>query len=240
VNLVNTSSSGQTISVAFRTSDGTVTQNSLSNVHANGHLSFPLSQQFPALSGQSGLAEFYNAGGTFSLIAQRTDSSGAVVDSPAYSQTGSPILVTGSSGGSSSGSSGGGSLPSFSTIQVTGTFKPDGQPSYQMSITIFPLLASVQSSGVYVLPGYTVAGFNAVFSTVTLSGQTFTFSGFSPGNGGLMLDTKEMMYGVTSASLNITLSPQTVATTGTVTGSLNLVSSLATLNGPLTGTFILR
>ncbi len=207
---------------------------------ANGHLSFPLSQQFPALSGQSGLAEFYNATGTFSLIAQRTDSSGAVVDSPAYSQSGSPILVTGSSGGSSGGASGGGSLPSFSTIQVTGTFKPDGQPSYQMSISVTALLVSVQSSGVYVLPGYTVSGFNAAFSTVTISGDTLTFSGFSPGNGGLMLDTKAMMYGITSAALSITLSPQTVATTGPVTGSLNLVSSLATLNGSITGTYILR
>lgn len=78
------------------------------------------------------------------------------------------------------------------------------------------------------------------FNSATISGQTITFGGFSPGNGGLMLDTKGLMYGITSASMNITLSPQGVATTGNVTGSLNLVSSLTTLNGPFTGTYILR
>ncbi len=239
VTLVNTSSSGQTISVAYRTADGTLTQDSVSNVPPQGHLTFPLSQQFPALNGQSGLAEFYNANGNFSLVAQRTDSTGAAAASPVYAQTGSPILV------SAGPSGGGGSLPPFTSVVITGTFAPSGQSNYQVNVTITRLsstvvMASLTTTGVYVTPGYTVAAFNAGFGTVTLSGLTFTFGGFQAGNGGAMEDKSFTKYGITAATLTVTLSPQSVVTTGNVTGSLSLTSSLASLSGTITGTYILN
>jgi hypothetical protein len=233
VTLVNASNSSQTISAAFRTPDGTVTQGSLSSVPAQGHLVFPLATQFSSLSGQSGLAEFYNAGGSFSLIATQSDSSGGMTSSPVHVQTGAPILV------SAGGSSGGGALPTFSSIHVTGTFSPTSQTPYQIAINIAVPLSSVTTTGAYVLAPYTVAGFAIVFQTTTVNGQTITLGGLQPGNGGTMTDSKLTQYGITSASLSLTLTPQTVATTGSVSGTLSLTSSLATLSGPVTGSYVL-
>jgi hypothetical protein len=157
--------------------------------------------------------------------------------SPVYSQTGNPILVT-------TGSSAGSSLPAFSSIVVTGTFSPDGQSTYQVNITISQLgsglRASLSTTGVYVLPAYTIAAFSAGFPNVSINGYSVAFGGFQPGNGGTMDDKSFTMYGITAASLSLTLSLQTVVTTGNVTGTLSLASSLGSLNGSLSGTYILN
>ena len=42
---------------------------------------------------------------------------------------------------------------------------------------------------------------------------------------------------ITSGSLTITFSPQGAPSVGNVTGSVNLVSGLATISGPLAGTY---
>jgi hypothetical protein len=236
VALANSGSAAESVSVNIQTDTGVISQASIPSLPALGHMSFSLAQQFPGTAGQRGLAEFYTNGGSLTIIALRFNPTGAFTSAPVYAETGSPII--GASGG------GGGTLPSFSQITITGNFSPSGQPSYQVTIQLTSLpngtvQASAESEGVYVIAPYTVSEFSAVFPSSSLNGLTLTSGGFQPGNGGQMADEKGNMYGVTSASLSLTLSPQSVATTGNVTGTLSLASSLATFSGSITGTYIL-
>lgn len=95
VGVVNPAGTSQSISVNFRTANGTVSQGSLPSIPSNGHMAFSLSQQFPAIAGQSGLAEFYSTSGSFSLLALRFNPTGAFTAAPVYFETGSPIISPG-------------------------------------------------------------------------------------------------------------------------------------------------
>jgi hypothetical protein len=95
VGVVNPTGTSQSISVNFRTANGTVSQGSLPSVPPNGHMAFLLSQQFPAIAGQAGLAEFYNPSGSFSVLALRSNPTGAFTAAPVYFETGSPIISSG-------------------------------------------------------------------------------------------------------------------------------------------------
>jgi len=95
VGVVNPAGTSQTISVNFRTANGTVSQGSLPSIPPNGHMAFSLSQQFPAIVGQNGLAEFYSTSGSFSLLSLRFNPTGAFTAAPAYFETGSPIISSG-------------------------------------------------------------------------------------------------------------------------------------------------
>ena len=70
--LVNPNPVALTISANFRTSDGVVSQGSIQNIPANGHMALPT--QFSGTGGQNGLAEFYSTSGSFSMIALRAHS----------------------------------------------------------------------------------------------------------------------------------------------------------------------
>jgi hypothetical protein len=237
VALVNTNGSSQTISANFRTSNGTVTQSSLANIPAQGHLAVTLPQQFSALSGQSGLAEFYSSTGSFSLIGLRFNPTGAFTAAPVYAQTGPPVIGGG-------GSSGSGNLPAFSSLTITGTFTPENQPPFRVSIQVVPLLngylGNLTGGPVNPFPAPAVTGISALWNSVAISGYTLTFNSFQLGSGSLMTDSSRNSYGATFGTLTLTLSPQGAVTTGNVSGPLSLISSLATLNGTITGTYVLN
>jgi hypothetical protein len=97
--LVNASSSAETITVNLRTTIGTVTQPAPLTIPAQGHIAFTFPAQFPATAGQSGLAEFYTATGTFSVLALSFNPAGSLTTAPVYNESGPPIIAgTGSAG----------------------------------------------------------------------------------------------------------------------------------------------
>ncbi|HSR09504.1 MAG TPA: hypothetical protein VLM42_20395 [Bryobacteraceae bacterium] len=97
--LVNASNSAETITVNLRTTGGTVTQGTPLNIPAQGHIAFTFPAQFPATALQSGLAEFYTATGTFSVLALSFNPAGSLTTAPVYNQSGPPIIAgTGSAG----------------------------------------------------------------------------------------------------------------------------------------------
>jgi hypothetical protein len=66
----------------------------LPNLPGNGHMAFILPQQFPATSGNRGLAEFYSANGSLAIIALRANGTGAFTSAPVYVQAGPPVIGT--------------------------------------------------------------------------------------------------------------------------------------------------
>jgi hypothetical protein len=97
--LVNDTSSAETITVNLRTTGGTVTQSTLANIPAQGHIAFTFPTQFPATAGQSGLAEFFTSSGTFSALALNFNPAGSLTTAPVYNQSGPPIIAGSGSAG---------------------------------------------------------------------------------------------------------------------------------------------
>jgi len=96
--LVNPNPSLETVSVNFRTSDGTVSTATIPNLPSQGQITFLMPTQFPATAGKSGLAEFYVFSGTISIIALRANGT-AITSAPVFFEAGSPIIATGGGGG---------------------------------------------------------------------------------------------------------------------------------------------
>ncbi len=96
--LVNSSASPETIAVNIRTTGGTITQGTLANIPAQGHIAFTFPQQFAATAGQSGLAEFYTTSGTFAGLALSFNPAGSLTTAPVYLASGPPIIATGGTG----------------------------------------------------------------------------------------------------------------------------------------------
>jgi plastocyanin len=90
--VVNPTGSPQDITAGFRNTGGGVAVSPLPTVPALGHLAFVLAQQFPAIAGHSGLAEFYSPTGNFSIISLRFNPTQSFTDAPVYTQTGPPII----------------------------------------------------------------------------------------------------------------------------------------------------
>jgi hypothetical protein len=100
--IVNTTSSSETINVGIRTSAG-ISQPSAITLPAQGHISFDSPTKFgAAVSGLSGLAEFYSPSGSFSILALRFQS-GAFTTAPVYSATGPPLIASPNGGGGAVG-----------------------------------------------------------------------------------------------------------------------------------------
>ena len=91
--VVNPTGAAQNISVGFRATTGGVATASLPAVPPMGHMAFVLAQQFPAIAGHSGLAEFYDATGNFSMISLRFNPTQSFTEAPVYLQTGPAIIV---------------------------------------------------------------------------------------------------------------------------------------------------
>ena len=69
-----------------------MTTGALPTLPAFGHAAFVLPQQFAGLNGQTGLAEFYSATGSFSIIALRFNSTLSSTAAPVYFQSGPPVI----------------------------------------------------------------------------------------------------------------------------------------------------
>ncbi|WP_321477963.1 hypothetical protein [uncultured Paludibaculum sp.] len=92
VAVANPNASAETIQVNIKTSDGAVSTGALPEMPALGHRAFVLPDLFPATKGKRGLAEFYIASGSFSIIALRFNPTSAFTSAPVYSQTGASII----------------------------------------------------------------------------------------------------------------------------------------------------
>jgi len=90
--VVNPSTTPQSVSVGFQTTDGLIAIDALPTVPAMGHMAFVLSQQFPEISGHRGLAEFYSATGNLSMIALRFNPTQSSTSLPVIFQTGAPLI----------------------------------------------------------------------------------------------------------------------------------------------------
>ncbi len=128
--VVNPNPTSETISVTFRTSDGSVTQSSLPNLPANGQMAFVMPSQFPTTSGKSGLAEFYTTTGTLSIIALRANPTGAFTSEPVYPETGPTVIST--SGGGGGGTAGDIVFAAFSIGKITNS---SGFPTTATGVT---------------------------------------------------------------------------------------------------------
>jgi hypothetical protein len=226
--IANPTGASESISVGIQPSSGSSSQLSPITLPAQGHTAFALPQQFSASTGQSGLLEFYTASGSLSALALRFNPTGGFTAAPAYAESGPPIIGPGAA------PPGGGTLPAFSEAIMVSANVNSGNPG-SMEITIFPsgsILGCTLNGGT---PGVKFL-FVASWSSYTANGLTITCSGFSPTNS-IVEDSQGDQAQFTSASLTLTLNPQVINTSGTVTGSINLVSTLATISGPLTGTY---
>lgn len=103
--IVNPNASAEPVSVNLRTTDGSTSSGAAIDLPAQGHVAVVMPTLFPETAGKRGLAEFYVSSGTIAFIALRFSDSGAFASAPAYFESGSPIITTGSSGGSSGGTS---------------------------------------------------------------------------------------------------------------------------------------
>lgn len=90
--VVNPTTGAETIQVNIRTSDGATSASALPQLPAKGQRTFLMPDQFPATSGKRGLAEFYIASGSFSIIALRANPSPAFASAPVYPQNGPTII----------------------------------------------------------------------------------------------------------------------------------------------------
>jgi hypothetical protein len=91
--VVNPTATAQTIAVGFRTVEGGIALDSLPSVPPQGHMTFVLSQQFPVIAGHRGLAEFYSATGTLSMISLRFNPTQSSTAAPVYFQSGAPLIT---------------------------------------------------------------------------------------------------------------------------------------------------
>ena len=91
--IVNPTATAQTVSVGFHTTDGLIATNVLPTVPPRGHMAFFLTDLFPVIAGHRGLAEFYSATGTLSMIALRVNPTQSSTSAPVFFQNGAPLIT---------------------------------------------------------------------------------------------------------------------------------------------------
>jgi hypothetical protein len=172
--------------------------------------------------------EFSTSSGSISVLALRFNPTGAFTTAPVYPQPAGPII-----GG------GGGTLPQFNSISISPQVTNTNTTGLSL---LFINISSPQTNGTYgsatfgaQAPGG-ISG-SAIWTNVTTNGDTLTFSGFQSGQS--TMQQSGNIVPITSATLTVTLTPtsSSATTTGSVTGSFNLQSSLATWSGTLIGTY---
>jgi hypothetical protein len=145
--LVNPNASVETVSVNFRTSDGTTSTATTPNLPSRGQITFLMPQQFAGTANKSGLAEFYVSSGTISIIALRANPSGAITSAPVFFETGTPIISTGGGG--------------------TGNIVAGGFTVAQVSVTLASVGTRMSESIGGLFGSYTQAEWQAPFSAPT-------------------------------------------------------------------------
>lgn len=218
--IANVSSSPETITVAVKTTNGSVTQASIP-VAGYAHFNFPLndlnlapSQLSPvisAASGQSGLFEIYTSSASLAVLTLRFNVTASFTAAPVYAESGPPIIGTAT-----------GTTPApFSELFVTGT--------WTQTSTASPVVINVtpNADGTYkaAVVGSQQPFVLVLFPSGTLSGNTLTFS--SPASLGLFGTTTSITSG--SLTLNVTNFQQVGSA---VSGTLSINST----SGSITGT----
>ena len=225
VALVNPTSNSETITVGIQPTTGSSLQPTPIVLPAQGHMAFTMPQQFSTTGGQSGLVEFNATNGSIAGLALRSNSTGGLTTAPAYQESGPAIIGGGGSGGIQ---------PKLVSMQIS----TDSSSSIGVSIAI---VCAASALGCNAVVTATVGGpflqGGEGFDSVTLSGNTLTFTGPEV-VGSFMQDLNGHRAEVTSSSLSVTLNPQVVSTSGTVNGSVSLTSTLGTISGSFTGTYI--
>ncbi len=88
--VANPTNNPETVLLTVRTADGT--SNGQIDLPPKGQSTFLMATLFGGTAGKSGLAEFYVASGSISIIALRANPSGAFTAAPVYVQTGNQII----------------------------------------------------------------------------------------------------------------------------------------------------
>jgi hypothetical protein len=239
VAVVNPTSTAETVTVGIQPTSGTSLQPTSIMLPAQGHMAFTMPQQFSTTAGQSGLLELNSANGSVAGVALRSNATGGLTTAPVYQESG-PAIIGG-------GSSGTGALPLFTEIDIAATPTPDpiNSPGPDLQISLY---GSQTGYAVGDVVGFGGAGtlasptlvYSAQFTSIAINGQTFSFNG-------LVVVGSLMSYyifpgsdNITSGSVTLTLTPQVVATSGIVSGSLTLTSTLGTVNQTFTGRYTAR
>jgi len=233
--LVNTSGSPQTITVKIRTTGGAVSQSTLSNIPAQGHIAFTFPEQFAATVGQSGLAEFYTASGTIALLALNFNPAGSLSTAPAYPEAGPPIIGTVGAGAAL--------FSSFGPVEMF--FLPAGFASGTVLVELTPN-ADNSTYSAKLNGGVTFT--NGIF---TSNGLSFSASVLQPNATvppyGYFLAPDSSRFVVSSGSLTFNLNSSVVSSntqTGNITGTLSITGTpygggaQVTLSGPISGPYL--
>ena len=174
--------------------------------------------------------------GTFTVSTSSVTSNQTVTITASYGSSSAQAALTVTPAG-------GGTFSQFTEIMLSLTCSANGEKSvFATGGLIYSIGApagvynGASFSCTFTIPGLSTALVYeeaATFSGISLSGDTFTLTGAS----GTMVDETGLQYGITSGSASITLTPQTVPQIGSLSGTFNLVSALATLNGTVSGTY---
>jgi len=211
--IANPTNSAESISAGIRVNGGLGSIAMPISLPAQGHTAFTLPQQFPATAGQSGLLELYSSTGSLSTLALRFNPTGSFTTAPVYPETGSPIITA---------------SPQPAGISINSSALGLGS-----LLIVFPGANGTYGSGSVQgsLLGSPAGTYSATWSSVTVSGQTYTFTGLQTSASSMQRGTGNLAN-ITSGTLTVTLGAG-----GAVTGSLNLVSTLTTVSGTFTGTY---
>jgi hypothetical protein len=224
--IANVSSSSETINIAVRTTNGSVTQASVpvaGYAHFNFPLNSPLSAAAPSqlgpiistASGQSGLIEIYTSSASLAVLTLRFNITAAFTAAPVYPEAGPPII----------GTSTGSPTAPFSSLYVSGTWtlsSTAGSPVIQIT----PNGDGTYKAGVYELQPFLLAS----FPSGTLSGQTLTFN---------TIDTSSLFGAppATTTSGSLTLTVNNFDQVGsTVAGTMTITTASGTTTGNITAT----
>lgn len=148
VAIVNPNATSESITLNLRTADGTTTTNLGLVLPAQGHLAVVLPNQFAATAGTRGLAEFYTSSGTIAFIALRARPGGAFTSAPAYFETGTPIITSGSGGGNGGGGNGsGGGDPTPTPSEIESWIAKGSYSSGSLTLTRATAYATTDTVG---------------------------------------------------------------------------------------------
>jgi hypothetical protein len=234
VAIANPTDASESIAVGLLPSGGTATQPANITLPANGHTTFTFPTQFTSTANQTGLAEFYFASGAISVLALNFNG-GAFSTSPVYSELGPPFIASGGSTGALN----------FNVLTMEASTSTSSPPGVLLPELGIAEIGVAKDSGVYRgvivglfydASGLPNGGYVASWSTVTVSGDTLTFTGLQSSDS-YMQSSASNIAPITTGTLTVTLAPGTT-NSGTYTGTLDLVSTLQTVGGTgSSGTF---
>jgi uncharacterized protein (TIGR03437 family) len=131
-----------------------------------------------------------------------------------------------------------GALPQFTQIDIGATFLFN-QITYGGTAGIETLPGSTSYSYAALVgldPTSATTAFAVAFGTVSVVGDTFTFTNVMLGPNSLV-GNPTGQYGITAGSATITLAPSGAPSVGNVTGSFTVTSALGTMTGTISGTY---